>query len=368
LYNPQLVFVHLQKMIFSGATQMPHIEEANAVHSATALSTVGETGAVTVQDLIDMLSPATNVAAHVLPELSYIELMQEGRSKDMTWTLLYYLGIVTFHDKRDHLRVPNLAMKHLIRGRISGYLRGDPAFSARMLKSYSDFVDGKTILFVEVLEHFFKQRATRSLADTTESSLELAIELLWFEEAQCVPQMHLVADPSKPWAAGKNAFVDIFLGNSRRSHHVANSVFVMEPKNVSLRSLWKARQPKPDAEPTSNNAYERILKELRNATEAQLLSLKHSFYDKVKKRWCTIQVADTLKSATDQLGDYITIISFGRGDSTRRGVSDERVSCRDGGRDILRGYVAICVGGTRVICKSTAVKATQYSYEVLVRP
>src|SRR5438552_2162348 len=37
MYNPQLVFVHLQKMI-SHSEQWHHSDEANAVHSATVLS------------------------------------------------------------------------------------------------------------------------------------------------------------------------------------------------------------------------------------------------------------------------------------------------------------------------------------------
>ena len=118
MYNPQLVFVHLAKTITSSSYK-PHCDEANAVHSATVLSAVGETGAVTIQHLIDMLSPTTNRAqAHVFPEISYLELMQEGRSKNMTWSLLYYLGIVTFHKDTGYLRVPNNSMACLVSPRV----------------------------------------------------------------------------------------------------------------------------------------------------------------------------------------------------------------------------------------------------------
>jgi hypothetical protein len=71
-----------------------------------------------------------------------------------------------------------------------------------MCQSYDDFVNGNTTLFVKLVEYCFCQRATRSLAGANESNLELAIELLWFEEIQCVPQMHLVVDPTKHWGAG----------------------------------------------------------------------------------------------------------------------------------------------------------------------
>ena len=223
---------------------------------------------------------------------------------------------------------------------------------------------GSTILFVQLLEDYFRQRVTRSLIDTNESNLELAIELLWFEEMQCVPQMHLI-DPTKQWGAGQNGFVDFFVGNSQRQFDASNSVLVMELKNVSLRCLWKARQQEPNAEPTFQNDYKPLLSELREAAEDQLLDLKYSFFDKKGGQWVTLRVKDTLQAATTQLSHYINIISHGQGGSARPGVLDHRVLCRDGGRDELRGYVMICVAGTRVICRQTATRVTQCSYHIL---
>ena len=180
-----------------------------------------------------------------------------------------------------------------------------------------------------------------------------------------MPQMHLVADPSKQWGDGKNRFVDIFVGNSQREHGPSNSVLVMELKNVSLLYLWKAKQQTPNARPTSQNDYEPLLSELRQATEDQLLDLKYSFFDKGMGRYITTQVKDTLQTATAQLSHYISIISCGQGGLARRGAYDDRVSCGDEGQDVLLGHVIICVGGTRVICRQTETKVTQYSYQVV---
>jgi len=116
VYNPQLVFVHLQ-MIMSRSTRMPHVEEANAIHSATVLSTMVEAGAITVQHLMDMLL-TKKAKGRVLPELSYLELMQKGRSEDATWSLLYYLGIVTFDKDSGYLCVPNFCMVYLVSPRM----------------------------------------------------------------------------------------------------------------------------------------------------------------------------------------------------------------------------------------------------------
>ena len=114
LYNPQLVFIHMEKMI-SGSSHMPYLDEANAVHGAIVLSAVGDTGDVTIHHLMDMLSTSTNrTQARIFSELSYLELMQEGRSGEMTWSLLYYLGIVTHHQDKGYLCIPNFSMSRLV--------------------------------------------------------------------------------------------------------------------------------------------------------------------------------------------------------------------------------------------------------------
>lgn len=119
VYNPQLVFVHLENMA-PGSTPLCHMNEANAVHTKTVLSLVGETGPVGISDLVDMLYSKAN--AHISTELSFTELMQglDKRSEDVTWSLLYYLGIVTFCEDSDHpkdthsLRAPNATMVQLV--------------------------------------------------------------------------------------------------------------------------------------------------------------------------------------------------------------------------------------------------------------
>ena len=115
LYNPRLIFDHLQAAI-SDEISSSHIDEANATHTATVLSVVGETGPVAINDLINMLYSKVN--ARILRELSFVELMreQEMRPRDVTWSLLYYLGIVTFCENpgMQSLCVPNGTMVHLV--------------------------------------------------------------------------------------------------------------------------------------------------------------------------------------------------------------------------------------------------------------
>lgn len=119
LYNPQLVFTHLRKFVSGSAPPSP-IDEANAVHSAAVLSGVSEKGPVTISDLTGMLVSKTD--ASILTELSFRESMQEHetRSQNVTWSLLYYLGLVTFHKDLGpregvyYLCAPNSTMVHLV--------------------------------------------------------------------------------------------------------------------------------------------------------------------------------------------------------------------------------------------------------------
>lgn len=74
---------------------------------------------------------------------------------------------------------------------VAGWL---PGCSAKILKSYDDFMDGETTLFVEPLKTF----VGKDLLDTSEVNLEMGIELLWFEETQCVPQIRLLRTPTNP--------------------------------------------------------------------------------------------------------------------------------------------------------------------------
>jgi Predicted AAA-ATPase len=123
LYNPQQVFIHLQDTISDPMGS--HIDTPNSVHTSKVLSLVGKIGPVTIHSLVDMLSSKAN--AHILSEFSFDDLMQEQeiRPKNVTWSLLYYLGIVTFHKDSgcqvgtDSLCAPNCDMARLVSTRMS---------------------------------------------------------------------------------------------------------------------------------------------------------------------------------------------------------------------------------------------------------
>ena len=119
LYNPQVIFALLRKMVF-GPTPLTCIDLAASMHTARVLSIIGETGLVTISDFIGMLYSKAN--AGILSEFSFAEFMweQNKRPKDVIWSLLYYHGVVTFCEDSDcqggtrSLHVPNATLARLV--------------------------------------------------------------------------------------------------------------------------------------------------------------------------------------------------------------------------------------------------------------
>jgi hypothetical protein len=234
-----------------------------------------------------------------------------------------------------------------------------------MRNSYKDFLCGGTTLLVELLEEFFDQRPIRSLIDIRESNLEIAMELIWLEEMQCVPQLHLVVDVKKEHRDRKHGFVDLFVGNSQRQPNASNRVPIIELKNVSLLSLWKAKQRNPSAKPKSQKEYEPLLKQVHKATEYELLGMQFTFYNENTRNYVTRQVQELLEEAIIQLNRYLDTLSRGQGGPNSVGVQDTRVLCQNGGQDVLWGYIIICVGGTRIILRQEGKIQTQCTYELI---
>lgn len=166
----------------------------------------------------------------------------------------------------------------------------------------------------------------------------------------------------------------MLVGNSLRKCDAPNPILVMELKNISLLGLWKAKQTYPAANPRSQNQYKNLLNDLRKATEENLLDFSYSFYDKDSRQWVTKQVREVFQEAIVQLDKYTTLLSLGQGElppragrQGRNGIVHDKVSYLDGGQDVLWGFVIICVGGARVICRRVAVVQTQYTYIVKLK-
>jgi hypothetical protein len=110
LYNPQLIFTHLRGVLAGRQTQ-PH-EEVNAVHSASILQAIPTDGVFSALDLFPLLSGT--LSFRLLTEFGAPEIKNIGHDASITWTLLYYFGVIT-HGENSCWRVPNVTMHHLVR-------------------------------------------------------------------------------------------------------------------------------------------------------------------------------------------------------------------------------------------------------------
>jgi hypothetical protein len=233
-----------------------------------------------------------------------------------------------------------------------------------MANSYRAFVMGDSKPFVELIEDFLLKRSTRSAASSNEFSLQMAVELLWLNEAQCISEVCLVVDPTKLKGDGRFGFVDMLVGNSHWALGQANSIPILELKHISLLSLWKATQKDPAAKSTSSNDFQPIRSGLGQASEDDLLNREFAYFDDDSKQWRTERVSDMMDSAASQLQRYlITMCRGAAAQWANHGVLDDRVRCGTG-HDILLGYVLLCVGGSRVLCRPTEKRHTDKSFVV----
>jgi len=110
LYNPQLVFTHL-RTVGRKAGHMRPDEEVNATHTATVLNAIRADGDLNVHGLLPLLSG--RVRATIMTGFGAPEVQQIGQRADITWTLLYYFGVIT-RGEGDGLRIPNHTMRNLV--------------------------------------------------------------------------------------------------------------------------------------------------------------------------------------------------------------------------------------------------------------
>lgn len=106
-YNPHLVFHYLGNFRRDGFVAKP--EESTAVHSTTILRSIADVGEFSVNDLVELII-SKSVKSKILTEFGYSELLSVGKDRVITWSLLFYLGILTLGPSGS-LRVPNDVIK-----------------------------------------------------------------------------------------------------------------------------------------------------------------------------------------------------------------------------------------------------------------
>jgi hypothetical protein len=109
LFNPQLVFTHLRAISLESAWLNPR-EDVNGMHSILLSIITGRN--ITSSDLLRVLDG--NLDVTIMNEFGPRELQGLGQDRNLAWSLLYYLGVVTLNDENSSLRLPNAAMRFLV--------------------------------------------------------------------------------------------------------------------------------------------------------------------------------------------------------------------------------------------------------------
>jgi len=107
VYNPHLVFHYLSNFQSEGFVAKP--EEPTAVHSTTILKSIADVGEFSANDLVELIV-SKSVKSRIKAEFGYSELLSVGKDREITWSLLVYLGILTLNPDGS-LRVPNDIIK-----------------------------------------------------------------------------------------------------------------------------------------------------------------------------------------------------------------------------------------------------------------
>jgi hypothetical protein len=108
LYDPRLVFAHLCAAKFG-----PHaVDEYNTIHLANLLKAISTHSDVTINDLLSLLSGGLN--ARMATDFGAYDLQQVGTNAKITWSILYYYGVITQGRRSDELRIPNRSMSALV--------------------------------------------------------------------------------------------------------------------------------------------------------------------------------------------------------------------------------------------------------------
>jgi len=117
LYSPHLVFHYLSNFKTEGFVAKP--EESTAVHTTTILRSISDIGEFSVSDLMEIVVTGS-VKTSIKAEFGYSDLQNVGKDREYTWSLLFYLGILTL-GTNGSLRIPNDVIKLDVRNLCNFY-------------------------------------------------------------------------------------------------------------------------------------------------------------------------------------------------------------------------------------------------------
>ena len=107
IYNPHMVFHYVRKFDVNGAVTAP--EESTAVHSTAILKSIADVGEFSVHDLAELVTTGS-IRTNIKREFGFADLLNVGKDRTLTLSLLHYLGVLTYGPTGD-LRIPNDIIK-----------------------------------------------------------------------------------------------------------------------------------------------------------------------------------------------------------------------------------------------------------------
>jgi len=168
--------------------------------------------------------------------------------------------------------------------------------------------------------------------------------MLWSgpERHGCISELRLLTNSNDQRGTGRHEFVDIFIPGSSQCP-------LLELKNASLNELWRGQNGKEFASDTESDP-EKLRNSLREESVDALLKrgVAYSQRKGTDWEWVETTINDLKQEASDQVGCYINTVQKTQANRADEGACDPRVLCDPGTCEVI-GYVAICVGGTRVL-------------------
>ncbi|RUS34283.1 hypothetical protein BC938DRAFT_481471 [Jimgerdemannia flammicorona] len=358
LYNPQLVFHFLRELASHGSVSKPN--EATVVHSMHILKYIADIGEFSVDNLIELITSGS-VDTEIVSQFGFVELLNFGKKKNLCWSLLLYLGILT-RGSNGRLKIPNDVMKTEVLQRIRDFLNVREDIRNLMQPAFDRLTLGDVVCFSELLKTFLQTRATRSVMTSSEAMLQGVVELL-LPPRNRVPELRLVMDGSKSKGDGRFGFVDVFIPPRHVSDTTRSLGTAIELKYITLNGLVKGAANNWDQFVDYRNS-ENMNKNLVAENDDALLDRKYMFWSKEKKKSELMTVRDIVRNAETQLIAYMETIVKGEVMGYHEsGVFDERVRVTESGRDRLKGHVIVVVGSHRIICRSTKLMTTNFQYD-----
>ncbi|CAG8752422.1 21575_t:CDS:2, partial [Dentiscutata erythropus] len=355
LYNPQSVFHYIRTFERSGDA-VP-----NEYVNSHILKSIADIGEFSVDDLVQLVISGF-VESDIMTGFRYADLLNVGKEKDITCSLLFYLRLLTRGPEEGCLCIPNDIIKKEIFKRIINYLCSLDAISHLMGPAFDELAYGDINAFVKLLEVFLQTRTLRSLQTANKNGLQSIVEILLDKQTMYIPELQLVVDGTKEYGKGRNGFIDIFIPPQATGSMIMQIPgMILELKYITLEGL-RSGETENWKRVFDYDILMEFKKKIRKENEQHLLARNYMYWSNKLKKPVLTTVGAVIENAIKQLEMYMNIVAKGESKTYYDfGVLDNRVEIKRGFDD-LRGYVIMAIAGDHVLVHFTKLTSTSNRY------